>query len=112
MENNIKLFLIIVIVNKGYSDLVMEAARKANVTGGTVLSARGTGNKELENFYGITIHPDKEFVLIVVDENIKDVVMMNVYKDCGLESKSQGIAFSIPVSDVYGIGTREETNNS
>lgn len=96
-------FLVIAIVNKGFSDLVMEAARKEGARGGTVLGARGTGNQELEKFYGIVIHPDKEFVLIVVNGDIKEKVMKKIYEDCGLESKSQGIVFSLPIDDVKGI---------
>lgn len=95
--------LIIAIINKGFSDLVMEAARKAGARGGTVINARGTGNKEMESYYGIIIHPDKEMVLIVVDDSIKDKTMEEIYKECGLESKSQGIIFSLPIEDVKGI---------
>lgn len=102
-NNNNENKLIITIINKGYSDVVMEAARRAGATGGTVIKARGTGNKELESFYGIVIHPDKEMVLIVVNEDIKDKTMEEIYKDCGLETKSQGIIFSLPIDDVKGI---------
>ena len=36
--------LVICIVNHGFTDLVMESARKAGARGGTVLTGRGTGN--------------------------------------------------------------------
>lgn len=101
-------YLIVAIVNKGFSDLVMEAARKGGARGGTVLGARGTGNQEMEKFYGIIIHPDKEFVMIVVNEDIKETVMSKIYEDCGLESKSQGIVFSTPIDDVRGISDNVE----
>ena len=39
---------IFAIVNNGYADLVMEAAKGAGARGGTVLNAHGTGNKEME----------------------------------------------------------------
>ena len=35
--------LIIVILNEGYSDMVVDAARSAGAAGGTVLHAKGTG---------------------------------------------------------------------
>ena len=38
--------LICVIVNAGYADDVMNAARTAGATGGTVINARGTGREE------------------------------------------------------------------
>lgn len=105
-----KNYLIIAIVNKGFSDLVMEAARKAGARGGSILNARGTGNKEIEKFYGIVIHPDKEMVLILVEESIKAKVMEEIYKDCGLDSKSQGIVFALEADNVKGINKNEENN--
>ncbi len=98
-----EMYLIVAIINKGFSDLVMEAARKKGAKGGTVINARGTGNEEIEKFYGIAIHPDKELVLIVVSEDIKNDVMSQIYDDCGLNSKSQGIVFSLPVNGVKGM---------
>ncbi len=109
MENR---YLICVIVNKGFSDLVMEAARKAGARGGTVVNARGTGNKEIEKFYGVVIHPDKELVLIVIEEENKAKVMEEIYKDCGLETRSQGIVFALPVKDVKGIVEEKEEDNA
>lgn len=42
--------LIIVICNKGYTEDVMEAARKAGAGGGTILHAKGTGTEYAEKF--------------------------------------------------------------
>ena len=52
--------LIICIVNNGFSDTVMEAAKEAGARGGTVLNARGTANKEAEAFFHIAIQPEKK----------------------------------------------------
>ena len=43
--------LIIVILNEGYSDFVMDAARAAGAGGGTVLHAKGTGGTRGEKFF-------------------------------------------------------------
>ena len=103
LQNGSNFFLIIVIVNKGFSDLVMEAARKVGARGGTILNARGTGKKEIEKHYGIVIHPDKELVLIVSKEDTKNNIMKEIYNECGLDSKAQGIIFSLKVDDVKGM---------
>ena len=58
--------LIICIVNNGFSDTVMDAAKDAGARGGTVLNARGTANKEAESFFHIAIQPEKEVVMILV----------------------------------------------
>ena len=77
------------IVNAGYSDLVMDAARSEGATGGTVIHARGTANKEAEAIFQITIQPDKEAVLLLVPAKIKDNVLHAIYQKAGLESAGQ-----------------------
>lgn len=95
---------IIAIVNDGYSDLVMEAAKAAGATGGTIIRARGSGSKEAESFYGVVVTPEKETVITIVDRDIKDAVLESIGKECGLQTKGQGICFSIPVSGSVGLG--------
>lgn len=96
MDN--KYELVICIVNAGFSQNVMEAARAAGATGGTILRARGSANAEAEEFFNITVQPDKEMVMILVDAGIKDEVLKTVYKSAGLGGEAQGIAFSLPVT--------------
>ena len=91
--------LVICIINNGFSDLVMNAAKASGAKGGTILHGRGTGNPNVEKFFGIAISPEKEIVLIVVEEEIKDRVISAIYKDAGLDTKGQGIVFSVPVED-------------
>ena len=91
------------IVNSGYSDAVMEAAKKFGARGGTVINARGTASKEAETFFHITIEPEKEIVMILVPTAIKDDVLHALYKEVGLETAGQGIAFSVPVDSGVGI---------
>ena len=96
------------IVNSGYSELVMEAAKKGGARGGTVLSGRGTAGADAEKFFGISVQPEKEIVMILVPANCKDAVLNNLYQEAGLNSAGQGIAFSMPVDGVVGI-TEEES---
>ena len=102
LENK-KYCLLIIIVNKGSTDLVMTAARKAGSTGGTIAVARGTGNPDVAKFYGIAIQPEKEMVFIVVDVLIKDKVMKQIYDEAGLATAGQGIIFSLPITDAVGF---------
>ena len=90
--------LIVCIVNAGFSQNVMEAARSAGARGGTILRARGSANPEAEEFFSINIQPDKEVLLILVPKGIKDDVLKAIYKDCGLADEAKGIAFSLPVN--------------
>ena len=81
----------------------MDAAKEVGARGGTVIHARGTANKEAEQFFHITIQPDKEIVMILVPADIKDKVLHALYQHAGLKTEGQGIAFSLPVDDVVGI---------
>lgn len=94
---------IICIVNHGFTDLVMTAAKNAGATGGTILSARGTGNKDIGEFFGVTVTPEKDIALILVPRAIRDKVLQSVNEGAGMSTKGMGIAFSLPVSDVVGI---------
>ena len=91
------------IVNSGYSETVMDAAKKLGARGGTVINARGTAGTEAETFFHITIQPEKEIVMILVPAKIKDDVLRALYKEVGLDTAGQGIAFSVPVDGVVGI---------
>ncbi len=104
--------LIICIVNTGFTDVVMDAAREKGARGGTVIHGRGTANKEAEEFFHISIQPDKEVVMILVSSDIRDDVLHAVYQAAGLKTAGQGIAFALPVNRVVGINTQNtQTEN-
>ena len=95
--------LVLTIVNRGSSDQVMEAARSAGARGGTLRHARGAGTEEASQFFGITIQPEKELVLILVQHEVKVPVMQAITKSAGLTTEGRGIVFSLPVNDVMGV---------
>ena len=100
--------MIVCVVNTGFSDAVMSAARACGAKGGTVINARGTANPEAESFFKITIQPEKEIVMIVVPSAIKDDILHALYKDVGLNTPGQGIAFTLPVDAAVGLPKAEE----
>ena len=57
----------------------------------------------MEKFFGFSISPEKEIIIILVEETIKDAVLKAINKAAGLETNGKGIAFSMPVSDTVGI---------
>ncbi len=99
--------LIICIVNTGFTDVVMDAAKDAGARGGTVIHGRGTANKEAEEFFHISVQPDKEMVMILVTSDIKDDVLHAIYRSAGLKTAGQGIAFALPVTNVVGISSEQ-----
>ena len=95
--------VVFAIVNSGFAEDVMEVAREQGVRGGTILNARGVVNEEAAAFFGITLHADKEILMMVVEKDIKDKVLNAIYKEMGMAKKAKGIAFSLQVSDVAGL---------
>ena len=95
--------VIVCIVNAGFSEVVMDAAKEYGARGGTVVFARGTASKEAESFFKIAVQPEKEMVMILVSKEIKDDILHALYKTVGLNTKGQGIAFSMPVDSVVGL---------
>ena len=95
--------VIFVIVNSGFAEEAMDVAREAGVRGGTIINARGVAKEKEATFFGITVHPEKEILMMVVEKEIRDKVLNAMYTHMGLDKKAQGIAFALPVSDVAGL---------
>ena len=91
------------IVNTGFADEVMDAARNLGARGGTVIRARGTANIDAEKKWGIPVQPEKEIVMILVETKLKNDILHALYKAVGLQTPGQGIAFSVPVDSVVGL---------
>ncbi len=100
--------VIFAIVNAGFAEDVMEVAREQGVRGGTILNARGVAREDAAQFFGITLHSEKEILMMVVEKEIRDQVLNAIYKEMGMAKAAQGIAFSLPVSDVTGLVQQEE----
>lgn len=95
--------VIFTVVNSGYAEDVMDVARKHGARGGTIINARGVVNESAASFFGITMHNEKEIVMIVVPREDKDNILNAVYSEMGMDKKAHGIAFSLPVSDTAGL---------
>lgn len=100
--------LIIVIANRGYIDVVMDAAREAGAYGGTVIQAKGTGMASAEKFMGVSLAAEKEMIFIVTKTSEKNSIMKAVMQEVGVESKAQAIVFSLPVTDTAGLRLIED----
>ncbi len=95
--------VIFAIVNAGFADEAMAVAREQGARGGTILGARGVAREEEAAFFGITIHAEKEILMLVVEKDVRDNILNALYKTMGMDKKAQGIVFSLPVSDVAGL---------
>ena len=106
-ELNGKYELIVTVANEGRTDQVMNAARAAGATGGTVLHGKGTGSQN-PKFYNVSIAAEKEVILMVAPSDRKAAIMQSVLHHAGPDSEAGAILFSLPVSEVAGFGLMDE----
>lgn len=100
--------LLVVIANQGYTELIMDAARKVHAAGGTVIHAKGTGSQKSEQFLGVILVPEKEMVFIVSRAEKKNEIMRSIMDEAGPHTKAGAIVFSLPVTDTAGMRLVEE----
>ena len=95
--------VVAVIMEQGYTNRLMDAARKAGARGGTVISARGVSENEVKKFFGIEIQAEKEIVFLVVNSAEKQAVMTAIKQAVGMKTPSHGLVLSLPVSGAIGL---------
>ncbi len=97
MEQNNNHCLILVSVNQGYTEDVMDTARTAGARGGTVIRARWTGVDELQKISGITLQEEKEVLAIMAHNKDRNAIMEEIDKAHGLRTPAQGTVISLPI---------------
>ena len=93
-ENMENYEMINIIVNKGYAEDAMAAARKAGAGGGTIIGARGTAREGDSTFFGVEIVPEKEMLMILVPHDKRDAIVQAVSSLSCFEKAGSGIIFS------------------
>ncbi|WP_455013302.1 P-II family nitrogen regulator [Hominenteromicrobium sp.] len=95
--------LLVVVTNQGYTETIMEAARRGKAAGGTMIHAKGTGMEGAEKFLGVSLAAEKELIFIVVRREQKNEVMSAIMEDAGIETRAGAIVFSVPVTSTAGL---------
>ena len=82
---------------------MLEDAVNAEAHGSTVLFGRGAAINEQEKVFGMSIEPEKEIVLTVVNADRVDAILDDIVRAAELERTGRGIAFVLPVDKVVGV---------
>lgn len=99
----IKYALIVAIINPGFSEEAMDAAREAGAQGGTIVHSRRIGNQEAMSFWGMSIQEEKEMLFIVTPKENKLTIMQSISEKFGIHSEAKGIVLSLPIDSVIGM---------
>lgn len=94
---------VVVVMERGYTNVAMDAARKAGARGGTVIAARGIAEDEVKRFFGIEIQAEKEIVFLIVRSEERQEVMTALMKAVGMNTRSHGLVLSVPLSSAIGL---------
>jgi hypothetical protein len=95
--------LVVAIIDQGFSDDLMAAARTAGARGGTIVHARRSGAEDTKKFLGISLQEEKELVAIITTRAHKKELMQAISHACGANTDAHGIMISLPVEGCEGI---------
>lgn len=104
MEEGKTSSMILVTVNQGFTEEVMDTARKAGARGGTIIHARWAGSESAEEFYGITLQQEKEIIAILSPSEQRKEIMEAINKAHGLKTEARGTVCSLAIEDVVRLG--------
>lgn len=96
--------LINVICTSGYADDVMDAARKAGAGGGTIIDGRGTVRPDDIAFFGSSLVPEKELVMMFVKRESVDRILASIAQLSCMQNPGSGIAFTFTVQEFAKLG--------
>ena len=103
MQQNPDYTLIVAIANRGYTDLVMDAAREAGAPGGTILHAKSSGADGSGKFFGMSLAEEREMIFLVTSADKRAAIMQSIMEKAGAHTEAQTVTFSVPLDDAAGL---------
>ena len=104
--------LVVAVVQRGYSDEAINAARSKGAKGAVILNGKGKGESE-RKFFGFQVDPENETVLMLVKEADCVPIVKAIYAAVDYKSAARGMVFVLPVSYVSGMThSRQENDES
>lgn len=95
--------LILVSVNQGYTDAVMQTARGAGAMGGTVMRARLSESSMMEQLGEAQVQQEREIITIFAPAGTASKIMDEVNRNHGVLSDANGVVMALPVDKAYKI---------
>ncbi len=103
MKNEHHNHLIVIATNEGYSEDVMQVARKAGATGGTVIKGRLADVEQFAEFMDSKVDGEREMLCILAPSKVSKQIMEEVNREFGLSSPANGIIFALPAKKAFKI---------
>lgn len=103
MQNEHHNYLIVISVNEGFSEDVMQVARKAGATGGTVIKGRLADAQQFAEFVEAPMDGEREMLCILAPAKSSKSIMETVNREFGISSEANGIIFALPTEKAFKI---------
>ena len=103
MNENPGFCAIVVSVNPGFSDDVVEVAQTAGAGGGTIMKGMREESNAVATQFSIPLKDEQDFVMILVRKDKKHEIMSAIREKCGMKTDAKGVVFSIPIDEVFGL---------
>ena len=103
MKNEHHNNLILISVNEGFGESVMQVARKAGATGGTVIKGRLADIEQFAEFAKTEVDSERELLFILAPLKVAGQIMEEVNSQFGISSEANGIIFALPTEKAFKI---------
>lgn len=103
MKNEHKHNLVLINVNHGYADQVMQVAKKAGATGGTIVRGRLAESDGIRELAQMDIQDEREIIFILAPENAGRQIMSDVNQAFGMRTEAAGMICALPIEKAYKI---------
>ncbi|MCI5145772.1 MAG: P-II family nitrogen regulator, partial [Candidatus Electrothrix sp. AR3] len=74
--------------------------------GATILPGRGTGIHEAKTFFGLTLEPQTDIILMLIEEQLVQGILKAIVAAGEFDKPGTGMAFVLPVEQVVGLDSQ------
>lgn len=99
---------ITVITEHGEAEAIMDIARAAGATGGTILHGRGTGGAIATRLFGFEIEPEKDVLIILSPSAIAKEIVAALEENVHFNEPRAGILFVEPILKAIGLPNEQD----
>ncbi|WP_018173905.1 MULTISPECIES: hypothetical protein [unclassified Thioalkalivibrio] len=85
----------------------IETAKAAGAGGVTIMDARGIGAEARKTFLGMTYEGSQSVLMWVLEKKVALNVLKVISQDLELEGDPRGVAFTVDIAHLAGIGRKQ-----
>lgn len=101
IEDSLTFDCLMVIVERGYSEEVIDLARQSGATGATIIHGRGTDDyhKVILPIMNIELQPEKEIMFFITKSNLSEQIAEHLLSNEKMRKEGRLIVYLCPVTD-------------